>query len=248
MQYATTLIIAIMATIGDTSPTGTLQPRACTTITPSSMQSLLSTEPTIGFTNKGLNGPGGNGFSIFQDNTQANNRYQMLQFVDFEVPSGSYGCQLHVTDAGNSIGYHLLNGHEPSADPGMAKVTVMALVPNALSPYPSYDDVQTMDPSLVSAKSFGTFSIANGTVPGTINSEACPPAMSDGQNGHLQFVFELEGNDLSHTRYFSSKSHSSPILLLLHVSWRSRLTLRSVGQRSAGAGGALNGVYMTFNC
>ncbi|KAL2073168.1 hypothetical protein VTL71DRAFT_10492 [Oculimacula yallundae] len=225
MQFTSTIFLAILATLAFTAPTPTLLPRSCTTITPNAMQSLLSTEPTIGFTNKGLAGTGDNGFTIFQDNTQASNRYQMLQFVDFAVPAGSYGCQLHVTDAGQSIGYTFLRGQEPEEEPGMAIVTVKALVPNAMDLYPSYDDVMNMSPQLVSAEKFGVFSIQNGTVPGAINSEACPPAMRDGKDGHLQFVFELEGSDdLSRTRYFN------------------------MAQRGAGASGGLNGLYMTFNC
>ncbi|KAH6722360.1 hypothetical protein DL95DRAFT_401076 [Leptodontidium sp. 2 PMI_412] len=224
MKFKTFLLIAILAIIGATAPTRTIQPRACTTITPNAMQSLLSTDPTNGYTNRALDGPGVNGFSIFQDNTKANQRYQLLQFVDFEVPSNSYGCQLHVTDAGNSVDYSLIYGDEPSPNPGMARITVKSLVPNALPMHPTYNDVQTMNPSLISANKFGTFSIASGAQPRVINSQACPPAMIDGHNGHLQFVFELEDNDLSTTRYFS------------------------MTQRSARAGGGLNGVYMTFNC
>ncbi|CZS98697.1 uncharacterized protein RAG0_07321 [Rhynchosporium agropyri] len=225
MQFTSTILLTILATLIAAVPTPTIQPRGCTTITPNAMQSLLSTEPTIGYTNEGLNGAGGNGFTIFQDNTQASNRYQMLQFLDFVVPACSYGCELKVTDVGKSVSYSHLRGHEPLSDPGMAHVKVQALIPNAMSIYPSYNDVKNVSPALVSAEKFGSFSIKNGTALTVINGEACPPAMSDGRDGHLQFVFQLEGSDdLSRTRYFN------------------------MAQRGVGAVGGLNGFHMTFNC
>ncbi|PVH84388.1 hypothetical protein DL98DRAFT_651619 [Cadophora sp. DSE1049] len=228
MQFATTILLAILATLGATAPT--IQARACSTITPNAMQFLLSSDPDSGSSPHALNGPlidrlDTQSFNLFQDNVKANDRYEMRQFVDFQVPPGSYSCALHVTDEGNSVENNVYIGEQHSSDTEMAKVAVKSLVPNAFLRYPSYNDVgDNMDPSLVSAESFGTFSIKNGTNPGTINSRACPPPLSNGEDGHLQFVFELEGKDYSRTRYFS------------------------MTQRNGGAGGALNGVYMTFNC
>ncbi|CAL3967452.1 unnamed protein product [Diplocarpon coronariae] len=218
------ILLAVLEALAHAIPTPTLVSQACTTIIPSSMQSLLSTEPEIGFANEGLQGSGENGFSVFQDNFNASNKYHMLQFVDFEVPAGSYGCELYITDAANSISHSLILGKVWSNNVGATEFKVQSLVHDAFAADVSYNDVVKAPKSLISADHFGSFKIYNGSSSILINSETCPLSKSDGQNGHLQFVFDFRDHDRYTASYFS------------------------MTQRKAGDHGKLNGVYMTVNC
>lgn len=129
----------------------------------------------------------------------------MLQFIDFEVPAGSYGCELYITDAGKSIQHSVYRGETMSMNSVATNIIVKSLVPNAFHSQPTYNDISNAPTSLISAEHFGDIQIATGDVSRPINSEACPPRMSSGQNGHLQFVFGFSDDDGYTTSYFSSK-------------------------------------------
>jgi len=148
MQLATTSLLAMLATLGASLPTRTFQARACTTITPHAMKFLLSSDPDSGSNPNALNGPlidrpDTKSFKFFQENIKANNRHELRQFVDFQVPPGSYSCALHVTDAGHTIESDVYIGdqHSSNLDSEMAKISVKSLVPNAFLRFPSYHDV-----------------------------------------------------------------------------------------------------------
>jgi hypothetical protein len=235
MRTSITFLLCAL-TIACASPT--LPPRACTTVYPNNLQSLVNTLPGQTFFNQAppfvVGGVGG--MTIQQDNTgdtllinphlrisqlvAVNNPQLNVQFVDFIVPSGAYGCQLSITDQANQL-YYESNGDVNAAPPAL---NVISLVPNAISGDPTYDVVM-MNQSLVSSYNFGTVTMTRGGSK-VINSFECPQATWDGQDGHLQYVFE-----------FAPPGPGG------YSDW----VLPQLVPDAAGVQ-PLNGVYMTYNC
>jgi hypothetical protein len=234
MHHSITILLSALA-IAAASPT--LPPRACTTIYPTDLQSLVNALPDTSFFNQAPPDIAGGvgGMTIQQDNTDGtvltfphlrvyrqpiieSSPQLNLQFVDFVVPAGSYGCELMITDQANQL-YYESDGDTSAAPPAL---NIISLLPNSVGD-PTYDNIMNANPSIISSYNWGTVTLAHGGS-AVINSVACPNATSDGEDGHAQYVFEFAQ---------AGPGYSDWVLPQLVPEAGVQL---------------LNGVYMTFNC
>ena len=176
----------------------TLPPRACSTIYPN-IYSLVSSQPDepvapVTYNQSAALVVGGVGDSedlqailqfphlqIYNQPSSPSDPQGIFQYLDFQVPAGSYGCQLSISDANNQL-YFTNNSNTDAPDPVM---NVSALFPGAICDDPTYNSVMNANPSVIETPGWGIFTLSPGGS-AVINSAACPP-----EDGHAQFVVEF---------------------------------------------------------
>lgn len=186
----------LLSTLAFVAASPTLPPRACSTLYPK-FYSLVSSHPNETFTyNQSAalvaSGVGGSEdlppirqfphLEIYSQPSAASDPHVILQYIDFKVPAGSYGCQLSISDANNQL-YFTNNSNTDASDPVL---NVSALFPGAICDDPTYNSVMNANPSVIETPGWGIFTLSPGgsTI---INSAACP----QGEDVHAQFVVEF---------------------------------------------------------
>ena len=177
----------------------TLPPRACSTIYPN-IYSLVSSQPdeTFAYNQSAALVVRGVGSSedlqvilqsshlqIYSQPSLSSDPQGILQYLDFQVPAGSYGCQLSIVDENNQLYFN----NDSNIYAPYPALNVRSLFPSAICDDPTYNSVLNANPSVIETPSFGTFTLSPGEST-VINSAACPPA-SEGEDGHAQFVLEF---------------------------------------------------------
>jgi hypothetical protein len=206
MHHSITILLLSALAIVAASPT--LPPRACTTIWPEGLYSLLTTFPNnsyfdeapalvVDLTGGLFVGPDSTDdiispqptLRIYREPDSENNTQFNLQYVEFAVPAGSNTCQLGIADQGNQL--YSQNSQDARAAP--APLNILSLFPNSIIDSPTYYNVMSVAPSKISSSSWGTVTLVRGMAPSIINGFTCPPA-TDGKNGYAQFVIEFDLN------------------------------------------------------
>ncbi|EKD13806.1 uncharacterized protein L3040_005576 [Drepanopeziza brunnea f. sp. 'multigermtubi'] len=215
MHCSIFLLVAALSSLGAAIPTPVVVPKACSTAFPILMNTVTSSQPER--SSQGLStfeyGVKEGTFYLRQDSFNVSDPFYSIQYLDFEIPTGSYGCQLHVTDANGSVSY--------KAGSSSPAIKIKSFIPNAFYGSPSYNDVVKGD--RISSSYYGELQVSTGMGARVINSATCP-ASSNGQAGHLQFLFELRDHEEGTDSWFT------------------------MTERSATHGTTLNGFYMTYDC
>jgi hypothetical protein len=203
MRLFMAILLSALALVA-ASPT--LPPRACSTIYPN-IYSLVSSQPDepaapVAYNQSTALAVGGVSNSedlqailqfphlqIYSQPSSPSDPQGSLQYLDFQVPAGSYGCQLSIIDENNQLYFN--NYSNINAPPPV--LNVMSLFANAICNDPTYNAVLKANPSVIETPSWGTFNLSSGEST-VINSADCPPA-SEGEDGHAQFVLEFAQPD-----------------------------------------------------
>ncbi len=122
---------------------------------------------------------------IYSQPSAASDPQVILQYLDFQVPAGSYGCQLSITDENNQLYFN----SSSNINAPFPVLSVSSLFPSAICDDPTFNSVLKANPSVIETPTWGTFTLSPGGS-AVINSAACPPA-SEGEDGHAQFVLEF---------------------------------------------------------
>jgi hypothetical protein len=227
------LMAILLSALAIVAASPTLPPRACSTIYPN-IYSLVSSEPDEPFAyNQSaalvVREVGGSEdlqailqfphLRIFSQPSSPSDPQGILQYLDFQVPAGSYGCQLSIIDENNQLYFN--NYSNINAPPPV--LNVMSLFANAICNDPTYNAVLKANPSVIETPSWGTFNLSSGEST-VINSADCPPA-SEGEDGHAQFVLEFAQPDGGYSDWILPQ-----------------LTAIDAGLQIS------EGIYMTYNC
>jgi hypothetical protein len=218
MHSSFAILLSALA-IATASPT--LAPRACATSFPNSLYTLNSANP-----DESLYMPFSGPFelpqlSLSHQDDAASNAQDNLQYIDFTIPPGSYGCELKITDQANQLSFDY-NGDTSASPPAL---NVQALFPNAMLGDATYNNIMNATPPVIAASQWGALTLARGAPPMAINSMPCPVAMADGEHGHAQFVLQFAQ---------AGAGNSTWVL----PQW----TEDAAGVQTC------NGIYMTYNC
>jgi hypothetical protein len=199
MRLFMAILLSALALVA-ASPT--LPPRACSTIYPN-IYSLVSSQPDepvapVTYNQSAALVVGGVGDSedlqailqfphlqIYNQPSSPSDPQGIFQYLDFQVPAGSYGCQLSIIDENSQ----LYSNNSSNIYAPYPALNVRSLFPNAICDDPTFNSVLKADPSVIQNPSWGTFTLSPGAST-VINSAACPPA-SEGEDGHAQFVLEF---------------------------------------------------------
>lgn len=199
MHPSITILLSALALV---AALPTLPPRACTTLYPNALFSLVSPPPPGGFFDSGLR-------QAQEDTTlrailnsphvrlqrlqgSENNAQDMFQFVDFKIPAGSNSCQLEIVDSARKLYFE--KNDEINATP--PPLNIMSITPGALCEDPStenvtYADVMTTNPPVIQSYHWGSATLTRGGH-AIINSFPCPAPNANGEDGHAQFVFQFD--------------------------------------------------------
>lgn len=191
--------MAILSALAFVAASPTIPPRACSTIYPN-IYSLISSQPDEPFPYTQSAALVASGFGgsedlptilqfphlqIYSQPSPASDPQGIVQYLDFQVPAGSYSCQLSITDENNQL-YFNNNSNIGAPYPVL---NVSSLFPSAICDDPTFNSVLNANPSVIETPSWGIFTLSpRGSA--VVNSAACPPA-SEGEVGHAQFVVEF---------------------------------------------------------